>query len=403
MHELEPKEYAKARPLFARWRPYLVIFAVIDGHCPGQIWVDDRDHPRAALLWDHAEGELYLAGDASRAGVNRALNDCLRQQIRPYAQAHLPHLSEYTLYCDPGDWEDKLDVVLAGLNPMAHRRKLYAFKALRVDWRAGLPDRFTMARIDERVFGSELAGIDLMREWLLGSGRSAADFGRSEIGFCLIHARELVAWCASEYTCEPLPGGGSACHVGIYTRAAYRRRGLGTLVAAATVEACLAQGIEWIGWHCWERNAASAATAERVGFQLAVDRPVYNGCFNPFDNLLLQAYYHSQAGRLPQAVNCWEQAFEMWEARDPDALASTHCRAHPETVGGCYYAAGRARAGWGEGETALRHLNRAIDNGWQDVERLLEDSELAGLHGTAGWEELLDRLRTRVGRYDSGA
>jgi len=393
MYQLEPKDYAQARPLFARWRSYLVIFAVIDGLCPGTVWVDDREHPRTALLWDHAEGELYLAGAAGRAGVTQALNDCLRQQVRPYAQAHLPHLSEYTLYCDPDAWGAELEVVLAGLNPMEHRRRLYALKRLRENGRARVPDGFTLARIDEGIFQSGLEGTDLMREWLLGTWRSAADLARNEIGTCLIHEGELVAWCASEYTCEPFPGQGRACHVGLYTREGYRRRGFATLVAAATVEACLAQGIEWIGWHCWENNLASAATAERVGFELAVDRPVYNGCFNSFDNFMLQAYYHSQAGRLPEAVARWERAFEMWEARAPDAVASPHCRAYPETVGGCYYAAARARAGWGEGAAALRHLNRATDNGWRDLQRLLEDPELAELHGTPGWQALLDRLR----------
>ena len=99
LHELESQDYERARPLFARWRAYLVIFAVLDGTCPGQVYVDDREHPRTALLWDHAEGELYLAGEAHNEALNHALNTCIRDQIRPYAQAHLPDLSEYTLYC----------------------------------------------------------------------------------------------------------------------------------------------------------------------------------------------------------------------------------------------------------------------------------------------------------------
>ena len=56
LYELDPQDYERARPLFARWRAYLVIFAVLDGTCPGRVYVDDREHPRTALLWDHAEG-----------------------------------------------------------------------------------------------------------------------------------------------------------------------------------------------------------------------------------------------------------------------------------------------------------------------------------------------------------
>jgi RimJ/RimL family protein N-acetyltransferase len=274
---------------------------------------------------------------------------------------------------------------------MRHRRKLYLLQALREDWRGRMPDDFTLARIDAQIFQSELVGIETMREWVLGSWRSAAAFLRDEIGFCLIHRDQLVSWCASEYTSEPVPGQGKACNLGIYTVEAHRRRGFATLVASATVKSCLARGIERIGWQCWARNVASAATAERVGFELVADHPVYNGCFNQFDNLLLQAYYHSQADRLPVALQRWEAAFEMWETGHPDAVASPHCTAHPDTVGWCYYAAARVRAGWGEAHKALAHLNKAVDNGWKHSERLQRDQELAVLHETAGWDALLDR------------
>jgi RimJ/RimL family protein N-acetyltransferase len=250
-----------------------------------------------------------------------------------------------------------------------------------------------MVRINESLFaGQDLQGIDTMVEWVLGSWRSAEDFARRELGFCVIHGDELVSWCASEYTCEPIPGAGKMCHLNIYTCESYRRQGLATLVAAATVEHCLANGIEQIGWHCWEANAASAATARKVGFELVRDLPVYNGCWNQFDNLLLQAYYHSQANHMREAVGCWEKAFEMWEAGDPEARNAPHCKAHPDTLGWCYYAAGRTRAQWGEADAALAHLHKAVDNGWRDRQRLREDGMMATLHGEPGWDKLLSRI-----------
>jgi GNAT superfamily N-acetyltransferase len=393
IYQLEPRDYEKVRPLYAAWRPYLVIFAVIEGRCPGHIYVDDRENPRTALLWDHAEGELYLAGEGRDAALGRPLNDCIRHRIRPHAGAHLPDLSEYTLYCDPAAWGNQIDVVLEGLTPMAHRRRLYTLEELRVDWRSQVPEGYRMVRIDEAIFCQEdLKGMDTMKEWVLGDWRSAADFAEQELGFCLTHGEELVSWCASEYTCEPTPGKGKMCHVGIYTCEAYRRRGFATLVASATVERCLAGGVERVGWHCWEANAASAATAQKVGFALARDLPVYNGCWNQFDNLLLQAHYHAQANRMQEAVACWERAFAMWEGEDPEALCAPHVKAHPDTVAWCYYAAGRTRARWGDGEIALAHLHRAVDNGWRDGKRLREDERLSSLHGTSGWDRLLSRL-----------
>lgn len=389
---LTPDRFETVRPLFTAWRPYLILFAVINGDVPGMIFADDERRPQTALVWDHDEGELYLAGQSDDEAVNRSLNATIRSKIRPYAQEHLPRLSEFTLYCDTQAWAPHLTTVLAGLNPMEHRRKLYLLDRAPDQRPYTLPSGYSLARIDEQVFSEPLAGIDIMRDWILRPWRTAADFARAEIGHIVIHGQRLVSWCVSEYQGRPFPDAGQECQVSIYTCEAYRRRGFGTHVARATVEACLEAGIERIGWHCWERNVASAATAESIGFRLAFDRPVYNGCFNQFDNLLLQAYYLSEADRPHQAINKWENAFALWEARDPDALASPHCRAFPDTVAWCYYSAGRTRVGWGDLEIGLRHLSKAVDNGWRDAQRLLEDEQLLALQDVAAWHALLQRI-----------
>ena len=49
---------------------------------------------------------------------------------------------------------------------------------------------------------------------------------------------------------------------------AYRRRGLATIVVAATVAHALAAGYHEVGWHCSEDNQGSQGVAEKVGFTL---------------------------------------------------------------------------------------------------------------------------------------
>jgi RimJ/RimL family protein N-acetyltransferase len=58
---------------------------------------------------------------------------------------------------------------------------------------------------------------------------------------------------------------GDRCEVGIETAPEYRRRGLATLVASAMLKHAADVGIKRVGWHCWADNAASVATAERLG------------------------------------------------------------------------------------------------------------------------------------------
>jgi RimJ/RimL family protein N-acetyltransferase len=344
------------------------------------------------MVWDHVEGSFYLAGAAENEPFNQTLNECIRGEIRREAQSTLPHLSEFTLYCDPRIWQGQIDLLLRETEPMSHRRLRLTLAQLQVDWRSRVPAGYAMRRIDEAILRSGLKNVEVMREWLLGTWRSDADFLGSDIGFCLLHGEEIAGWCASEFTCRPTPGSGKACEVGIYTAEAHRRHGVATLTAAATIEACLGTGIERIGWHCWERNVASAATARRVGFKLSAEYVVYNACFNRFDNLLLQAHYHAQVGRLQEALDAWERAFVMWEARHAEALSAPHVQAFPETIPWCYYAAGRSWARLGDSEAAFRNLNKAADNGWRDAERLAGDEALASLHRSREWAPLLSRI-----------
>ena len=392
--ELECKDYGRVRALYGEWHSRLVTVAVLEGRCPGRVYADDVQNPRSALLWDHDEGELYLAGTADNAAFNRAINALIRGLVRSEAQTHLPDLSEFTVY-GQGAWQDQIEVLLCETFPMRHERLYFSLQHLRVDWRGLLPEEFVMVPLDVALLNREdLEGVETLRDWVLGDCRTAAEFARAERGVCVIHpaASALVGWCTSEYTCRPVPGGPRACEVGIYTCEPYRRQGFATLTAAATVERCLEEGIEQIGWHCWGENLGSAATARKVGFELTDAQPVWNACFNTFDNWMLQAHYYNQAGRAGDALECWEQAFEMWEGKHPEAVTSPHVREHPDTIGWCYYAAGLARAQMGHADIALHHLDRALDEGWHDVARLREDEALDGLRLLPGWQTLVKRF-----------
>ena len=388
MYELERGDYARVRALYKEWGHYLSVSAVLDGRCPGKVWADDLSEPRTGLLWEFAEGELFLASPGADEALSRSLNRCILERV--YAEAReMPHLSEFTLYCEPLAWEGQLDIVLRDTHPMMHHRKCFALKKLRADWRGMIPEGFVLTEIDGELFSrTDLANHDVMAEWVLGLWRTPEDYQEQDIGTCLLHDNEVVSWCASEFTSLPA----RACEVGIYTSEAYRRQGFATLTAAATVERCLERGIEHIGWHCWSRNVASAATARKVGFELVAEHRVYNACFNRFDNHLLQAHYHRQADQVREALAAWEQGFAMWEAGDREARCSPHFAQHTDAIGWCYYAAGRVRAQLGEPHAALRYLHKAIDNRWADAERLARDEALVTLRQAPGWEALRARI-----------
>jgi RimJ/RimL family protein N-acetyltransferase len=104
---------------------------------------------------------------------------------------------------------------------------------------------------------------------MLSEAPSAAFFLQHRFGFCLQHGQELVGWCLSEYNHD------GQCELGIETLPASQRRGLATATALATMAHAQAQGLTTIGWHCWKRNIPSSNLAQKLGFELVEDYPVW--------------------------------------------------------------------------------------------------------------------------------
>jgi len=108
---------------------------------------------------------------------------------------------------------------------------------------------------------------------------TTADFLQRRFGFATFHedaddAVRVVSW--SLVDCRS----GDACKIGIHTAEPYRRRGLATLTAAATVEHALSSGFSTIGWQCSEDNLGSIGTAEKVGFERERDYAMYYTVLN---------------------------------------------------------------------------------------------------------------------------
>lgn len=88
-------------------------------------------------------------------------------------------------------------------------------------------------------------------------------------GFCLHYGDDVAAECSAVFV-----AGGEA-EITIQTAEAYRRRGIGTLVASAFIRQCLVQGLEPV-WGCFPENTPSLALARKLGFEDDWQHPI---CF----------------------------------------------------------------------------------------------------------------------------
>jgi GNAT superfamily N-acetyltransferase len=219
----------------------------------------------------------------------------------------------------PETWESTFPALLACKFARPYARRYYTFRQfLLPDWRTRIPPGYELVRVDQALPARQ----DLVHLKDVRARTSPwTDYARDGFGFCLLHGATIVAHCLADCV------SGSR---GIFTHRDYRRRGLGTLTVAATVEYCLERHLPSIGWHCWANYRGSQRLAEKVGFGLAGAYVQYaNDAVAENSDDLTPAEWRAQG-------EFFEHAFEMlgqhaswmaWCAARARGLAGEHAQA----------------------------------------------------------------------------
>ena len=256
IYELEKTAYEKARPLFqAMGHNQLFADAVFEGNHVGRIFVNDPEHPTAALLAPMCEF-FFLAGRTDNTAFNQAMRALtLSDLVSPGGDLLLFPTSEV--------WQSALDKLFADYARLHVARKAFTFTpAVFAErhgrWRERIPDGYAVSQYD-RALGE---GTELADFW-----GSLDNFLACGFGFAVMKGEEVISRCHSV-----MVGGGEA-EISIETAEAYRRQGFATLAACAFIEQCLEQGLH-PAWSCWDNNIPSQILAQKLGFEQPVDVPV---------------------------------------------------------------------------------------------------------------------------------
>lgn len=251
IYELPTAMFAAVAPLFAgRWFDEAFIDSVFEGTQHGRIFVDHPTQPSAALLC--RSYEYYVAGDHTNGALRQFMAD---------APAEADVFAELYGYCalSPA-WNDGLLADHAGQLHTIGRRsfKWDAARSTPLDWQRALPDGFQMRAVEPVLaprINEVLAPIPGVGFFMGGPDA----FWQRGFGACVMHGEQVAS--------VALTGSVSAhfADIDITTAESFRGQGLGTLAAAACVAECLARGLIPT-WHTDSANAASAATALKVGY-----------------------------------------------------------------------------------------------------------------------------------------
>ena len=333
MYKLDQKNLERVRPVLADLADFqLHIHAVLDGHAPGVVYVDEPLRPGAACLM--AGDAVYLAGVPDNQGFNRAVNNLL------------PRDTYFVLFCDPDHWKDALDVVLKGTYAIRTRRRAYLYDRPKfADWQDRVPESFSMQRIDAELLALDLKNKDSVTAGILDEWQTLDLFLARGFGTCLICGTGIVSWSLVDYV------KGDRCEIGIATDWDYRKQGFGTLTAAANAEYARSRGFSTIGWHCWDNNAGSIGVAENVGFRQVASYDVFIN--------------HWAAENISDMTQEEFQAFAEFYERELET--------QPPVSGFPHIVTAKAWGLSGNRERCFRHLTKAVTMGWlRDVDHLRE-------------------------------
>ncbi len=385
INELKKRDYEKVRSLFAELEWNLITSAVIEGTSPGRVYVDQVKKPRTAFMCT-VEG-YYLAGYDRNDAFNTSLNRLIFEKF--FAEDTIrKDETDVAIGFHPDSWRDKMPIIFHGRMPLTTARRHYVCTELKAEhWKDQAPIGFQVQRIDEHLLQTSRLEIpEHLTGWMKTNWGSIDSFLHKGFGFCTLGDTQVVSWSVADCI------SGDACEVGIHTHENYRRQGLATITAAATVDYALSNGFQYVGWHCDEYNLPSIKTAEKVGFKLERKYTQFYACSNEAHHLEETAQTHFRAGRYNEAIESYEKFFTTPLEQLPDWLRE----ALPRELGVHYFRLASSKAFIGDKSGAMEYLQKAVDNGWLYIDFLQGRKEFESVHGTPKWNHILKKIQEKT-------
>jgi RimJ/RimL family protein N-acetyltransferase len=248
IYELPQALAGSAAPLFkTSWFDEAFIDAFFEGRDIGRLFVDNPHLPSAALLC--RTFEYYVAGDPGSLALRQFIKD---------APAEVGVFQQLYGYCPVDNaWVDALLTDQEGrLENIGRIGFKYPHSAI-YDWRRSLPHNAVIQPIDRGL----AERIDAEMRQLIGLFWNGYDrYAAGGFGFCTL-IDGAIASIAYAITVSA-----NYANIDVETAAPFRQQGLCTLTSAAFIDYCLQHNLI-ATWDADTNNAASLATARKLGFQ----------------------------------------------------------------------------------------------------------------------------------------
>jgi RimJ/RimL family protein N-acetyltransferase len=254
MPELLPQSFDRIVPLVraSGMRGHLaLVYEVLEGRAPGQVYVDSLVNPRTALVCN-GNGFYFAFGEPDE-GLTGPLIDHIwalnQKEIYP------------SLFGSTPAWDNPLQRLCAPLG--ARQVNRLAFERRSQPALQPIPPGLSLqpitARLAERIVDGTGTGGYGLNPWFIRVAGGPQAYAALGLGMVLLAGDQMVSMCG---VCG-LGGGEAEMEVG--TVPAYRGRGLAPIVCAAFMEQCHARDLR-PAYTCDSQNHPSIAVAHKLGF-----------------------------------------------------------------------------------------------------------------------------------------
>lgn len=382
-YKLKHDNYRCVQELFENMDYNLEIESIIERQ-NGQIFVDSEKIPQTACILNNQRNHYYVAGKANNKEFNNAFTKYILDYIFPTMKE--TDILDFVISCNDNYWEEEISYMFKQHCVNKVDRRYYTFDIEKANLNTNLPEGYILKRIDKDLLKrSDLKNINEIIRWTSTEAWvGQEDFLHNGFGFCILKGECIVSWCMADYVI------GNRCEIGIETDEEFRRKGLATIVVSACIKFCLSNGINHIGWHCFETNIGSIKTAEKVGFRMYKKYAPVFVWFNRFDNSLVQAYICYTNKNYLISAELYENAFRLLDVESEEVKRS---RIYNEMDGyWFYFNAARAYAYIGNINLSLDRLRQSIELGLSDKEMLINEDAFKILENLQEFDELLNKI-----------
>jgi RimJ/RimL family protein N-acetyltransferase len=263
IYKLDYKDYYKVKPLLHNPNQHnkLALHAIINGTNRGNIYVDNVENPRTALIDVIGTISIFI-GDATNKDFIQHLRDFIENELRRDTYESCGGTYFITVINDKS-WEVGLEEVISHREYEPDFERYYRFNRAKFNIAKStykqLLDGYDIKKIDHELI--EKDSDHILSEALGDFWYSMDDFLQYGFGYCVMKGDRVVSTCLSCCVHEQE----HEISVATYEEEEMKK-GFATIACVAYLDYCIQHGLT-PKWSTFETNIESVRLAEKLGFE----------------------------------------------------------------------------------------------------------------------------------------